>query len=173
MSWIKIEFQRDKAKENAKNHAEQIDYEKVRKITRAVVKEEMNEYRSSRPVPLTKEDIQEAVCNGIIHADTKREEIAREKIKNTNLSGWTIAGMIFFSLAAAFFLVLAISAVAISLDNILAGIINACKFLIISATYVLVVFMEYAMGKNKDKNFAFNMITVLLAFITFVVTIIQ
>ena len=150
-----------------------VDYEKIREITRDVVKEEIRNQQNNQPTPLTKEDIQDAVCNGIIHADTKREEIVKDKIKNAKLSGWTIAGMIFFGLAAAFFFVLAIGAVAASLDNILAGIINACKFLIISATYVLVVFMEYAMGKNKDKNFAFNMITVLLAFITFVVTIIQ
>lgn len=123
--------------------------------------------------PLTKEDIQEAVCKGIIQADAKREEITRARIQNTKLSFGTIAAMVFFSIAAAFFLLLAVGSVLANLDDLVAGIINASKFLIIAMTYMLVVYVEYALGKNKEKHFAYNTITILMTFITFVVAIIQ
>ena len=123
--------------------------------------------------PLTQKDIQEAVCNGIIQADTRRETIAKDRIKNTRLSGGVIVAMVFFSIAAAFFLLLAAGSVLANLDNLAVGIINASKFLIIAMTYVLVVYVEYALGKNREKNFAYNTITILMTFITFVVAIIQ
>lgn len=173
MSWIKIEFQREKTKDNTHHWSEQIDYDKIREITREVVKEELASQQSNQPTLLTKEDIQEAVCNGIIQADTRREEITKDRIKNTKLSGGTIAAMVFFSIAAAFFFSLAVVSVVTNLGNLVVGIINASKFLIISFTYVLVVFVEYALGKNKEKSFAYNTITILMTFITFVVAIIQ
>lgn len=122
---------------------------------------------------LTKDDIQEAVCKGIIQADTRREAIAKDRIKNTKLSVGAVVAMVFFSIAAAFFLLLAAGSVLANLDNLAVGIINASKFLIIAMTYVLVVCVEYALGKNKEKNFAYNTITILMTFITFVVAIVQ
>ena len=81
MSWIKIEFQKGKACKTPKNQVEHIDYEKIREITHEVVKEELKAQQNNQPTPLTKADIQEAVCQAIIQADEKRDEI--EKVRKS------------------------------------------------------------------------------------------
>lgn len=73
MSWLKIEFQRDKAIEKSKTHMEQIDYEKIREITREVLKEEMKKQQNNQPTTLTKADIQDAVLNGIVQASNQMD----------------------------------------------------------------------------------------------------
>ena len=81
MSWIKIEIQKSKACETAKNQVEQIDYEKIREITRAVIKAEIQEQQNNQPTPLTKEDIQEAVCNGVVQANNHEDSLNEEEKK--------------------------------------------------------------------------------------------
>lgn len=92
MSWIKIEFQKSKACNTPKNQVEHIDYEKIREITHEVVKEELTVQQNNQSAPLTKEDIQEAVCNGIIAAQKPANS---SKINNQKTSFWKAAwGMI-------------------------------------------------------------------------------
>ena len=149
-----------------------VDYDKIREITQEVVKEEMKNQQSNQPTPLTKEDIQEAVCNAIIHADTKREDIAREKIKNTKLSIWSIIFIAFFGVLAAFFVVLAITFFAEQGQELSFRISNGAKMIAFSTIYFFVAMAEYATSKNKDRNLGFNFIALLIALASLVVTII-
>ena len=112
---------------------------------------------------LTPKDIQEAVCDGILQAEEKRERITKEKIENAKLSGRAIARLIFFGVVAAFFFVLAIGAVATNTENIGQGIAVAGQFLAIAVAYVMLAITDYALEKNKDKNFGFNVISIMLA----------
>ena len=149
-----------------------IDYEKIREIAREVAKEEITGYAERQGASLTKDDIKEAVCNGIIQADKKREEVLEEKIKNTKVSKWTIARMVFHGLIALFFVILAVATVVINHDNFLESVVNASKFMGIASIYMFIAFVNYAVDKNKDKNFLFNAITILLAITTLIVSII-
>ena len=88
MSWIKIEFQKGKACNTPKNQVEHIDYEKIREITHEVVKEELTVQQNNQSAPLTKEDIQEAVCNGIIAAQKPANS---SKINNQKTGFWKAA----------------------------------------------------------------------------------
>ena len=103
------------------------------------------------------------MCTGVLQAEEQREQIAKEKIKNTKLSGWAITRLIFFSIVALFFVILAISAVASNVTDIGTGITAAGHFLAVSAAYVLLAVTDYALQKNKDKNFGFNLISIMLA----------
>ena len=85
----------------------------------------------------------------------------------TWVSAFSICAMVFFSLVAAFFALLSIVAFFNS------DVVNGCKMAFVSITYVFIVFLEYAVGKNKDKNFTFNVISILLAFIPIVFAVIS
>lgn len=173
MSWIKIEVQKGNPKKTAKSSVEPIDYEKIREITREVVKAEIKEQQNNQPTQLTKEDIQEAVCNGILQAGEKKDEIARKKIRGTKLSVWSIISIIFFGMVATFFAVLSLVMFFNEELEVMERITDGAKLALIALTYVFVIIAEYAVGKNKNQAFGFNMITVLLTMITLVVTIIQ
>ena len=58
---------------------DEVEYENIREITREVVKEELQKYNADQPTPLTKEDIQDAVCKGIA--------LATKDSDNTNEEG--------------------------------------------------------------------------------------
>ena len=172
MSWIKIEVQKGNPKKTAKSSVEPIDYEKIREITREVVKEEMKEQQRNQSASLTKEDIQEAVCAGIMQAEVKKEESDRERIKNTKPSRFTIVMIVVYSIIAAIAFLLA--AVIATIDIDVSSKIGSCgRLVIIGISYIFVAILQYAVGKNKDKNFTYNMISILFAFISLVFSIIQ
>ena len=81
MSWIKIEIQKDKQNDTSRNQVEQIDYGKSREIAREVVREELNAQNQMSITPLTKEDIQEAVCNAIVQVNDISKSPIQEKEK--------------------------------------------------------------------------------------------
>lgn len=120
---------------------------------------------------LSKDEIRNAVCDGILQAEERREQIAKEKIKNTKLSGWAIARLIFFGIVAAFFVILAIIAVTSNIDDIGTGITAAGHFSAVAAAYVMLAITDYALEKNKDKNFGFNVISIMLALSSLLVAI--
>ena len=128
----------------------EIDYDK---LAEAIVKANQ----------LSHGDIRNAVCDGILQAEERREQIAKEKIKNTKLSGWAIARLIFFSIVAVFFVILAICAVVSNVADIAKGITAAGHFSAVAAAYVMLAITDYALEKNKDKNFGFNLISIMLA----------
>lgn len=151
---------------------DKVDYDKIREITREVVKEEMKEQQNSQSASLTKEDIQEAVCAGIMQAEVKKEESERERIKNTKLSRFTIVMIVVYSIIAA--LVFLLAAVIATIDIDVSSKISSCgKLAIIGMSYIFVAIMQYAVGKNKDKNFTYNMISILFAFISVVFVVVQ
>ena len=125
--------------------------------------------RKSRSVQLTNEDIRKAICDGILQAEEQREASAKEKIKNTKLSLWTILRLIFFGVVAAFFLLIAIIAFVTYLEDISKAIAVAGQMSAVAAAYVMLVFADYALSKNKDKTFGFNLITVVIAVMSLLV----
>lgn len=152
---------------------EKVDYEKIREITREVVKEEISKNSTSQPAPLTKEDIQAAVCNGIIQADIKREEIVVKKAKNTKISRWSMLCIIFFALMATVFLAFSIFFFMEPGQDLLYRITSGFKMLAITMLFVCMAFAEYATSKNRDKNFVSNVIMMLLALASLIIAIIS
>lgn len=125
--------------------------------------------RSRQSVQLSAEVIQNAVAKGILQAEEQREASAKEKIKNTKLSHWTILRLIFFGVVAAFFLLIAIIAFVTYLEDISKAIAVAGQMSAVAAAYVMLVFADYALSKNKDKTFGFNLITVVIAVMSLLV----
>ena len=120
---------------------------------------------------LTQSMIQEAVCAGILQAEEQREEIAKEKIRSTKLSAWTIVKIIFYGIVAVFFGLLAIGVVVTNSKDIAKGFTSASPFFAVTLTYVIVAITEYALTKNKDKTFGFNVISIMLALGSLIVAI--
>ena len=114
-------------------------------------------------------DIQEAVCNGILQADTKREQMAKEKIKKTKLSGWEIARLIICVVVAAIYTVLAIMACIVYSKDVGKVMAVAGQMIAVAAAYVMLAFADYATAKNKDKTFGFNVITLVVAIMSLLV----
>jgi len=57
---------------------DKVGYENLREITREMVKEELQKYNADQPTPLTKEDIQDAVCKGIALATKDADDTNEE-----------------------------------------------------------------------------------------------
>ena len=146
---------------------EKIDYKRIEELTRKVVREELSAISCNEEKNNVEESLKNVIAQGIIEAEKLKAEAEKERIKNTKLSAFSICAMVFFSLVAAFFALLSIAAFFNS------SIINGCKMAFVSITYVFIVFLEYAVGKNKDKNFTFNVISILLAFIPIVFSVIS
>jgi len=58
---------------------DKVEYENIREITRQVVKEELQKYNEEQPSSLTKEDIRDAVCEGLILATQDADETNEER----------------------------------------------------------------------------------------------
>ena len=122
---------------------------------------------------ILKEDIKQAVCAGVLLAEEKREETKREMIKNTKLTGWEKVKVgLWWALAVLAFVAGAICLVAANGEWIV-RMEKACKCCVIGFLFVFVARLEYAMCKNHDKQFGYNMITLLIALASFVVSIIR
>ena len=120
---------------------------------------------------LTKEDVQNAVINGILQAEEQRELIEKERIRNTKLTGWAIARLIFFSVVAAVFTILAVCAIAINSGDVARDISVAGQFSVVALGYVMLAVTDYALEKNKDKNFGFNVLSIMLALGSLIIAI--
>lgn len=127
--------------------------------------------RNRPPALLTKEDVQNAVINGILQAEEQRELIEKERIKNTKLTGWAIARLIFFSVVAAVFTILAVCAIAINSGDVARDISVAGQFSVVALGYVMLAVTDYALEKNKDKNFGFNVLSIMLALGSLIIAI--
>ncbi|MBQ8815004.1 MAG: hypothetical protein IJZ85_10985 [Lachnospiraceae bacterium] len=70
---------------------DKVEYENIQEITRQVVKEELQKFNTDQSTPLTKEDIQDAVCKGIALA-TKNADDTNEEGKKVGFwkSVWSI-----------------------------------------------------------------------------------
>lgn len=120
---------------------------------------------------LTQDDIRNAVCTGILQAEEQRELIAKDRIKNTKLTGWAIVRLIFFSAVAVVFTILAVCAIAINSGDIARGVAVAGQFSVVALGYVMLAVTDYALEKNKDKNFGFNVLSIMLALGSLIIAI--
>lgn len=144
-----------------------IDYTRIEELTRKIVREELSAISRNEEKSNGEASLKNIIAHGIVEAEKLKAEAEKERIKNTKLSVFSICAIVFFSLVAVFFALLSIAAFFNS------DILNGCKMAFISITYVFIGFLEYAVGKNKDKNFTFNIISILLAFIPIVFTVIS
>lgn len=150
----------------------EVDYEKIRQIVRETVKEELD--KKEQPAPLTKEDIQEAVCGGIILADEKKIEMEKERIKNTKVSLGTKLLIVFHIACAVIFAVCLLLTACFAVDMTWMNRLSVCmKYGLIATLCYFIAYAEYAVGKNSDPNFAYNILTVLLSILTLALTILQ
>lgn len=151
---------------------EKVDYKKIEDITRKVVQEELSAQQSNELISLHSNNLQNIIADAIIQADEKKEEIKKEKIKNAKLSKLSIAFMAFWGIVAIFFILLAIGSFTNPNWEYTVRIVNGFKLLAVAITYGLFICIEYAVNKNKEQNFAFNLISLFISIITLLFTII-
>ena len=117
----------------------------------------------------------EKLANAIVKAQSKAEEqkLQNEKnrIKNTKLSKFSILKIAILSIFALICLVFGLVNLTITAIDLQTRLINSFRFLYFSIAYAFLAFVQYAISKNRNQNFVFNMLSVVLAFATFILAI--
>lgn len=116
--------------------------------------------------------LEQIISNAILKAEGIKEENEREAIKNTKLSKLTIVSIIVLCAVAGLLLLLAVSTIFFYDGVLIDRVKQGFKTALLSLTCGFMAFINYAVNKNKNKSFAFNMLSLLFAFISFVFSLI-
>ncbi len=119
------------------------------------------------------EKLEQTIVSAILNAEKIKIEQEKEKIRNTKISKFTKATISVLCVLALFFVVVSFYTF-LNYEGVLTDrIIKSSKIFFIATLYIFMAFVSYALGKNKDKNFTFNLLSILLAFIPVVFTIVS